>query len=120
VEASQMILSLSIVLTDHVCSRHLERDIAMQLRVVRTIDVAHATRADPFMNRVGADAAATERGCVGEDRRRAARRHWLVEEPGRRCAADEQRFHFVPLLLVASVAAARNDARALSFSNRAA
>jgi hypothetical protein len=40
---------------------HLQRDVAMQLRVMRAIDLAHATRSDPFVDRLGAYAASTER-----------------------------------------------------------
>jgi hypothetical protein len=81
-EASQMILPLRIVVPDEIRCEHLERDIATQLRIACAIDLAHAARADPFVDRVGANPASTERRGVGDEPRRAARRHWLVEEPG--------------------------------------
>jgi hypothetical protein len=67
-----MILSLLIVVADEIGGEHLERHIATQLRVVRPIDLTHAARADPFVDRVGADAASTERHAVGAARTRAA------------------------------------------------
>ena len=80
-----------------------QRDVAIELRVARAIDLAHPACAEPGQNLVAADLPAAERpACIlSHDLRRHLQRRGC-EEPLGGAFVREQGFHFPPQGVIAT------------------